>query len=197
MHDLWTAVVQKWPEILVGLIIFAVTSGYNWLKKWFQQGSPRERQVVLTSEAGHLLKLHETLAKASEPSAKVTKAQTAITDQLNQVVENLAHLLTEPEAAATHSPFWATAGKYLLLNRATGSVSQVMHWIFYLLVLLWGLITYIALTSQSTGGANDSTNWIMCLFLLTPVALWNYFTRKVDAWMRKRHASVPIATISK
>ena len=181
VHD---ALKGKSGGITLGLIIFGLTSGYNWLKKWFQQGSPREKQLASTLEANRLLKLHETLAKASEPSAKVTKAQAAVEDRLNHELENLAHQLTDPEAAATHSPFWTAAGKYLLLYHSTGILSGVMHWIFYLLAFLWALFVPFVFTAVPDEKAIDL---LASLVTLLPVVGWNYLARKVDGRLSNRH----------
>ncbi len=179
------ALKDKTGEIVLALIIATLTYIWTLAKKRFQQGNARDRQVFLSLEANRLVKLRETLARATDPSPNVTKAQAAIGSQLNHVLENLSHLLAEPEASISHSPFVAAVGKYLLLYRAPGFISVFMHAVFYLLVPCWMLIVYAAFQGNSD---DKGITFFVCALFLTPVILWNYLTRKVDAWVRARRA---------
>jgi len=165
----------------------ASVSGYLYRlgKTWYQHGNTPERQAALCLEAERLLKLRATLAIATDPLPKVTSAQAVVGNQLNQVLEKLSHLLTEPEPATRNSRLMEVLGKYLLLYHSTGFVSVIMHWIFYFLVLVWVLFVYIGFTNTPGMG----TNIAVALVFLTPVVVWNYLTRKVDGWLRSRHSA--------
>ena len=158
---------------------------YRLGKNWYQHGNTPDRQAALCLEAERLLKIRATLSNATDPLPKVTSAQALVGNQLNQVLEKLSHLLTEPEVLTQNSHLVEVLGKYLLLYRSTGIVSALMHWIFYFLVLVWGLFVYIGSTTPGPGtGAKlgIGTNIAVALILLIPVVIWNYLTRKVDGW---------------
>jgi hypothetical protein len=182
-------------------LCLAYASGYVYRlgKNWYQHGNTPDRQAALCLEAERLLKIRATLSNATDPVPKVTSAQAVVGNQLNQVLEKLSHLLTEPEVLTQNSYLVEVLGKYLLLYRSTGIVSALMHWIFYFLVLVWGLFVYIGSTTPGPGtGAKlgIGTNIAVALILLIPVVIWNYLTRKVDGWQRSRRAASSPATIA-
>jgi hypothetical protein len=179
-------------ELIFVCLAYAGGYVYRLGKNWYQRGNTKEKQTALCLEAERLLKLRATLAAASDPAPRVSSAQAAIGNQLNQVLDRLSHLLTEPEASTHNSRAVEVIGKYLLLYRSAGIVSVVMHWIFYFLVLVWGLFVSIGL---STPPHNFGVDITVSGVLLIPVVAWNYITRKVDSWMRSRSAATP-ATVT-
>lgn len=168
------------------VIGYAGANGFKLAKAWYQHGNPVEKQTALCQEAERLLKLRSTLATSSDAPPRISSAQAVVANQLNQVLEKLSHLLTEPEAAHTNSRAMEVAGKYLLLYRAPGILSALMHGVFYLMTLFWTLTVIIGFTEANEAIGMKIT---IALVLLFPVALWNYVTRKLDRWLSSRHVT--------
>ncbi len=186
----WDKLIEKlndkaW-DIAFTAAIAALTYGWTLAKSWFQEGNSKDKQTVLSLEASRLVKLREILTDVHNPSATVTKAQSAVTDQLNQTLESLSNSLVETGPSTGHSPVMAMLGKYLLLYHAIGFLSMLMHWIFYLLVLCWLVISTVGFDRKDI-----STSLGAIVVLFVPVVVWNYITRKVDDWLRRRLLSHP------
>ena len=187
LEEVVKSIEDKFGEILLTVVVAGLSYAWTSAKGWFQQGNTRDKQLALSLEAERLLKLRETLANAPNPSQSVTAAQAAIARQLNHVLENLSQSLSVSGESTGHSRSVTVIGKYLLLYRAFGIVSNLLHWIFYLLVMLWLLISVAGFT------VNDwRTNLGVCAVLLIPVVVWNYLTRKVDDWLRRRQIAAPV-----
>lgn len=189
--------VHKTADIALVGVAYVGTNIYKLAKSRYQHGNSTEKQASLCQEAERLLRLRATLAVGTDPSAKLTSAQTAVASQLNQVLEKLSHLLTEPEPSRANSRPIQIIGKCLLLYRAPGIISAVMHGVFFLLVFFWGLTVCVGFK-----GTNDTltSDIAVSLILLLPVVLWNYLTRKLDNWFRSRHSAanpIPVAVLSK
>lgn len=186
VEEIVKSIEDKFGEILLTVAVAALSYAWTSAKSWFQQGSGKDRQMALNDEANRLRKLRETLGCLNNPSPNVTRALSTVDHELNETLENLSHLLAEPCAVTQHSRFWTLAGKYLLLYRPPSIFSNLLHWIFYLLVAVWLIIGMAGFTVNETG-----TNVEVCIVLLIPVVVWNYITRKFDDWLRRRRTGAP------
>jgi hypothetical protein len=181
------AMGDKTGELVFTVLVAAVSYAWSSAKSWFQQGSVRDKQTLLGLEAARLLKLRDTLATAKNATPAISNAQAVVEGELNQVLESLSHLVTEPSPLSSHSGSVAMAGKYLLLYRPVGFVSTLLHWAFYLLVLVWMLFVGVGFRIDTWG-----TALMVSAVLLVPVLIWNYLTRKIDEWLRRRHSVTPV-----
>ena len=164
---------------------------YRWGKNWYQRGNTAEKQSALCLEAERLLKIRATLAVATEPMSQLTDAKVVITGKLNQVLEQLSHLLTEPQISRHGGRSMEIVGRYLLLYHSTGILSGIMHWTFYFLAFLWCVFVPFVFKASPDEIAIDI---VASLIVLLPVVGWNYLTRRIDNWLRNRHPVAPPVT---
>jgi len=197
-HPLLHEVSEKvWENIAVAIIGPVAVYAGTLVKSAIEQSSAHTRQSNLCEEADRLIKFHSTLSAATIPSASVQNAQTAVACQLNRVLEKLSVSLTEPPGSGKHARSTAIVmlENWLLLYRPVGFFSWLLHLLFYLLVPLWFLITYVVATDTSTQGGylSKGDRVAIAIVLAMPLLLCNYLARKMDGWVRRRRAAKQVA----